>query len=343
MRSIHRAGSGTALALVLASWTAALAEEGSTVQVRRGELRERIPATGVLLARRTTKLGPQVSGRVLEVLVDVGDEVREGDSVVRLDPAMFQIEVAQRDAELAAAQASLDEAEAEYQRMKALWEKPEGQEPSVPRKQFDDAKARQAGATARHRQAQETLRLANERLAETIVRAPYDSVVSKRLVDPGEPVTSAPIVHLLEVQDVATLHLEFSLPQDLLASVGKGSIVEFDVEGVGQGFEGQVAFVFPAIEESTRSFRCRVVVPNGDARFRPGLLARVLVVVRAVEGALVVPREALSPAAGGWEVRVVEGDREAARAVKIGVATDEAVEVLEGLQEGERVRLPSHR
>ena len=58
---------------------------------------------------------------------------------------------------------------------------------------------------------------------------------------------------------------------------------------------------------------------------------------------IVVAIDAKRRAAGGWEVRVVEGDREAARAVKIGVATDEAVEVLEGLQEGERVRLPSHR
>ncbi len=343
MKSMRRAGGWTALALVLASWTTAQAEDTRIAEVRRGAVRERIPATGVLLARRTTKLGPQVSGRVLEVLVDVGAEVHEKDPVVRLDPAMFEIEVAQREAELAAAQASLDEAEAEFQRMRALWEKPEGQEPSIPRKQFDDAKARQAGATARHRQAQETLRLANERLAETTVRAPYDAVVSKRLVDPGEPVTSAPIVHLLEVQDVKALHLEFSLPQDLLASVRKGSIVEFDVEGVGQGFEGQVAFVFPAIEESTRSFRCRVVVPNDDARYRPGLLARVRVVVRVVEGVVVVPREALSPAAGGWEVHVVEGDHEVARAVKIGLATDEAVEVLEGLMEGDRVRLPSQR
>ncbi len=341
MRSGRRATGGAALALATVMCGLAWAEEARVAEARRATVRERIPATGVLRASRTTQLGTQVSGRVAEVLVDVGALVREKDPLVRLDTAMFEIEAAQREAELDAANASLDEADAEFQRMKALWEKPEGQEPSVPRKQFDDAKARRAAALARVKLAEETLRLANERLAETIIRAPYDAVVTRRLVHPGEPVTSAPIVHLLEVQDVKTLHLELSLPQELLAAVRKGSIVEFDVEGVGEGFEGEVALVFPAIEETTRSFRSRVVVPNGEGRLRPGLLARVRVVVRERKDVLVVPREALSAAGGGWEVRVVDGEGDAARAVVVGLTTESEVEIVEGLREGERVRLPS--
>lgn len=343
MRSGRRAGGWAASVFVLCLWGAAAGEEGRVVEVRRGALRERIPATGVLRPRRSTQLGPQVSGRVAEVLVDVGQEVHEKDVLVRLDPDMFTIEVAQRRAELDAAQASLDEAEAEFQRMKALWEKPDGQEPSVPRKQFDDAKARRAGAAARHKQAEEALRLAEERLSETEIRAPYDAVVSRRLVHPGEPVTSAPIVYLLEVQDVKALHLEFSLPQELLGVVRKGTIVEFDVEGVGEGFEGEVDVVHPAIEEATRSFRSRVVVPNEQGRFRPGLFARLRVVVREVKNVLLVPRAALHADRGGWGVSVVGEGGDATRVVAVGRVTESEAEIVEGLREGERVRLPSGR
>jgi RND family efflux transporter MFP subunit len=321
--------------------TQATAPRGEWVSVRRGTIRSAVPAVGVLRARQTTKLGPQVSGRVEKVIVDVGDVAKKGQELVRLDPVFFEIERSQRAADLEAAKAALWEAETQYTRMKNLWEKPEGKEPSIPKKLFDDAKARFDGARARLTQAQEALRYAEERLRETVIRAPYDAVVTQRLVDAGEPVTSTPVTHLLEVQEVGTLDLEFSLPQELLSRVRIGTPVTFEAEGVeGAKGEGEVAVVFPAVDEASRSFRLRVVVPNPSGLYRPGMLLRVRAVDREVKDALVLPRKAVTETASGWQALAANSETPVARAIRLGVVTEAEVEVKEGLREGEKVLVP---
>ncbi|GMU82405.1 MAG: hypothetical protein AMXMBFR47_22760 [Planctomycetota bacterium] len=354
--------------------------------VQRRTLQQFTPAVGSFRARQTTSLGPQVAGRVLDVLVDVGVIVQTGQELVRLDPELFQIEVEQRSADLETshakakgaeetlktlhadvqvAKAALAEAELEHNRMKNLWEKPSGETPSIPKQRYDIAFFALEQAKARHRaaesrvseqeakvkemeagvkQAEEAVRHAQERLDETIIRAPYHAIVTKRLVDPGEPVTATPITRLLEVQDIARLYLEFSLPQELLSVVRTGTPVTFGAEGVDSAeSSGEVATVFPAIDEATRSFRCRTIVENTNQRFRPGMLCRVQVISREAPDALAVPRAALRSAASGWKVIVSNDGHPVERIVQIGLLTDEWAEVKDGLRDGDKVLLPSGR
>lgn len=356
-----------------ASWAAALPRT----------LREEFPAVGSFRARQSTRVGAEVSGEVARVLVDVGDRVVAGQPLVELDRTFFEIEVAQRKAEVDSAKArqesaaqAIKTARAELEharaavgeanlllgRMKALWEKPDGQAPSIPKSRYDaavfgareaaaryrsaesrvaEAQARSAEATVGVARAAQALRYSEERLAKTVIQAPFAGVISARLVDPGEPVTATPVTHLLEVQETATLYLEFSLPQELLARVREGTRVRYAAEGVEGSGEGEIAVVFPTIDETTRSFRCRVVVANASGHLRPGLLARVHVTTRAVEDALVIPRAALGAGEGGWIVRVDAGDGQvAARPVDVGLMTEREVEVLSGLTHGERVLIP---
>ncbi len=244
-------------------------------------------AVGTLRARRSTRVGPQVAGRVQAVEVEVGDRVREGEVVVRLDPTLFEIEVAQSEAAaeaargaLAAAVADLEQKERELRRQADLLARGSGSP-----KDHDDAlagyaqalgtRAERAGKLA---EAEQRVRWAQQRLDETQVRAPYAGAVTARLVDPGEPASAAPVTHLLEIQEVDRLYLEFSLPQELLAEVRAGTALEFQVEGGVAGWRtGHVAVIFPAIDEATRAFRCRAEIDNTDGLLAPGLLARVRV------------------------------------------------------------------
>ncbi len=318
--------------------SASPAPRGEWVIVNRGTIRSSVPAVGMLRARQTTKLGSQVSGRVELVLVDVGDVVKKGQELVRLDPVFFGIERSQRVADLDAAKAALWETETQHTRMKNLWEKPQGKEPSIPKKLYDDAKARFDAAQARVKQAEEALRYADERLRELVIRAPYDGVVTRRLVDPGEPVTSTPVSHLIEIQEVGTLDLEFSLPQEMLSRVRAGTHVTFEAEGVPETKgSSQVAVVFPAVEEATRSFRSRVTVPNPSGIYRPGMLIRVWVVDQEVKDALLLPRKAVTETAQGWQVLASNSESPVRRPIKLGLVTDTLVEVKDGLREGDRV------
>ncbi|HVP12759.1 MAG TPA: efflux RND transporter periplasmic adaptor subunit [Phycisphaerae bacterium] len=318
-----------------------------TVDVRRETLRQYAPAVGSFRARQSTRIGPQVTGRVQEVLVNVGDIVSKGQVLLRLDPSFFQIDVEQNKAAVDAAQAALANAavdvadsEREMNRRLELFGRDAGST-----KERDDAIAARDRAIANHAEkaaklaeAKRKLDYAQQQLDETRIRAPFDGAITARLVDPGETAALMPPTQLVEIQEVGVLYLEFSLPQELLDVVGAGTPMEFEVEGVKNGGgSGMVAVVFPAIDAATRSFRCRAIIENQDRKYQPGLLAQVKVVTREVKDALVVPRTALSQTASGWQTVVAVDGRPVTRPVDIGLITDDWAEVLGGLAEGDRV------
>jgi membrane fusion protein (multidrug efflux system) len=305
---------------------------GSWVKARKIATKREVTSAGTFKARQSSRLGSQVSGRVEQVLVDVGDAVKAKQELVRLDRTLFAIEVDQRKADVAAAQVAVDEAELNFTRMKNLFEKPQGEQPSVPRKLYDDAKSRKDGAAAKLRQEEEKLRFAAQRLKETIILAPYDGVVTARLVDPGEAVLAAPATSLLEIEDVGSLELEFALAQELLSRIAKGTQVAFDVEGIAGGpFAGGIEVVYPMVDRASRTFRCRVLVENGKGLFRPGLLAQVKIGVGGGD-VVVVPR----PAVVDGKVRTRAGSTP----VGTGAGYGDDVEIVSGLKDGDEVFVP---
>ncbi len=358
----------------------AVRAEGHWVHVRRGHLQRVLQATGSFRAAQITMVASQVAGRVREVLVKEGDVVRRGQELVHLDSTLLGIELDQRkaavaraeagleslrqhirsgDAEIVRAEAALKDADLQWNRMRNLWEKPEGDAPSIPRKLYDDAMMRREQAAAalgverserseseaRLREAEvgmketrEAERYAEERLREAVIVAPYDGSVVRRFVHPGEMITSTPVVHLLELQETTALHLDFPLPQTLISRVKEGTAVRFRVDGTSRNGAGKVAVVLPQVDERTRSFWCRIVIDNADGAWRPGLLAQVE--VDADPGAserLLVPTAALARVAGGWQVQASNDDHPKPRTVHIGEQTAEETEILEGLADTDRV------
>jgi len=308
------------------------------VEVRRARVRRETACVGELRARRTTRVGAQVSGRVDEVLVREGDAVTAGQELVRLDTTTFALEIAVREAEREVMVVARTDASLQFERIRALWDKPAGEEPSIPRKQFDDAKARLSTAEVHVKLADAALELARRRLTDAVIRAPYDGIVTRRFVDPGQPVTSAPVTELLEIRDVASLDLEFRLPQRMLSRVSAATVLLWEIEGVADGRgESTLSLILPDLDEATRTFRCRTVLPNPDGRLRPGLLARVRVVEDSPREALYIPAAAIVSSQRGPSVRVLEGGRPALRPVRTGESWGDFLEVLEGLSPGDRI------
>jgi len=168
-------------------------------------------------------------------------------------------------------------------------------------------------------------------------------VVTKHMVDPGEPVNSAPITYVVEVQEVEQLDLEFSLPQDMLSRVRKGTPLTYDVDGVANGRgRGTISIIYPSLDEATRSFRCRATIENPELKFKPGMLAQVVVLEGPTSAGLTVPRRAMTRAGESWQIRVEERDGKAVlRNVRVGNVTEQSAEILEGLRAGERVWVPA--
>jgi len=343
-----KAAPPAAPAAVVASQNVTAAPARPTAEVRRETLRRCAPAVGSFRARQTTKLGPQVSGRVQQVLVDVGDLVKQGQVLVRLDPTFFEIDVQQNKAAVEASEGALASlavdvanAEREMKRQLDLFEQGAGstKERDDAVTAYDRAVANRAEKAGRLAEAQKRLEYVQQQLEETQIRAPYDGAITARMVDPGESATMMPPTQLVAIQEIGVLYLEFALPQELLGSVSVGAPLQFEVEGVPDGAAtGTVAVIFPAVDEMTRSFYCRAVIENPRRKYQPGLLARVNVVLQEVKDALVVPRTALSQTASGWQALVAAEDGPpVVTPVEVGLMTDDWAQVLKGLTEGERV------
>ncbi|MCC6739804.1 MAG: efflux RND transporter periplasmic adaptor subunit [Planctomycetia bacterium] len=318
---------------------AAAAADEEAVEVKASRPRRETACVGELKARRTTRLGAQVSGRVAEVLVEEGAVVKEKQELVKLDAATFELEADVKEREMESAIVARTDAEVQFARLKAMWEKPAGEEPSIPRKQYDDAKARLDAAIANVRLAEAALKVSRQKLADAVIRAPFDGVVTRRFVDPGQPVTSAPVTDLVEVRDVAELDLEYVLPQAMLARVDEKTPVAWEIDGAAPG-ESAVGKILPDVDEATRTFRCRTSVKNADGKLRPGLLARVRVIETAPRDALYVPATAIVPSAAGPTVRILDGGKPAVRPVRTGAAWGDFVEITEGLAAGDRLLVP---
>lgn len=316
---------------------------GNWVPVKRDTIYDLIPAVATFRAKQMTKLGSQVAGRVEAVMVDVGDKVKKGQELVRLERSFFEIEIDQRKAELEAAQASLADAKARLDRAKELWG--DGKSAPISRQELDAAQTMYNVDEAKIHQAEKALRFAEERMKETVIRAPYDGVISQRLVHPGEPIQAMFVTSLLEIQEISTLEMAFALPQEAFQNAKLGMPVLFRVDGMeGYVGSGVLDTIFPAADENTRSVRCRVWVKNDDLRLRPGLLGEAGVVKREIKNALAVPRAALTQTSSGWRVKVLEEGKIVDRDVKIGLMSllDNA-EVKEGLKEGDLVLMPEKR
>jgi membrane fusion protein (multidrug efflux system) len=213
--------------------------------------------TGSIQPERKADLRAEISAVVLQVLKDNGDAVRRGDVLARLDPTAIRdnLQSAQDNARNAAQ--SLDQAERNLQRLKTL--RASGM---TSLQALDDAEVRRNGATSELSASQARAVLAGQQLERTLVRAPFDGVVSERKVSAGD--TAAIGKELLKVIDPASMRFAGRVSADKIGVVAVGQPVSFRINGyAGQAFRGKVTRVDPSANEVTR--QVEVLVSFVDA------------------------------------------------------------------------------
>jgi membrane fusion protein (multidrug efflux system) len=212
---------------------------------------------GSIQPERKADLRAEISAVVLQVLKDNGDAVRRGDVLARLDPTAIRdnLQSAQDNARNAAQ--SLDQAERNLQRLKTL--RASGM---TSLQALDDAEVRRNGATSELSASQARAVLAGQQLERTLVRAPFDGVVSERKVSAGD--TAAVGKELLKVIDPASMRFAGRVSADKIGVVAVGQPVSFRINGyAGQAFRGKVTRVDPSANEVTR--QVEVLVSFVDA------------------------------------------------------------------------------
>ena len=290
-------------------------------------------AEALIEAVRQSTVSAQIAGRIVELRFDVGDYVKKGEVIARIDERAVSQAEAASVAQVREAQAALANARAQYERSKQL----------LAQKFISQAALDQSEAAYKSAQARVSALLAGagqaatERSFATII-APYSGVVSARHVELGEMAT--PGKPLLTGFDPSTLRVVANVPQAEVAAIQAGAKARVEVPSLGRWVDVKNIVIVPSADPRTHTTRIRLELPADVRGVYPGVYARAhFVIGRALK--LLVPRAALVRRSEVTAVYVIGADgAPRLRQVRLGDAADENfVEVLAGLQAGERVAL----
>lgn len=286
--------------------------------------------TGSVAAARRVEPGTKILGRVDQLAVEEGQEVRRGQLLVQLEDADLRAAVAQAEASVAMADAQLENVRAQQARMQELHGRG-----SVTDKNLEDAVAGLRVAEAQVQQAKANVTAARATLAYARVTSPFDGVVVGKFVEEGD--MARPGTPLVVVEDVSTVDVVAQVPEARIAGRSRGETVR--VEVLGQTYDAPIERLVPAADAASRTFRIEVKLDNESGALKSGMFARV-----GLEGGttetLVLPALALverGQLRGAWIVG--EDGTASVRWLRLGAETQQGIEILSGLEGGERVIL----
>lgn len=272
----------------------------------------------VIEAVNRATVSAQVSGTVTELNFDVDDYVEKGAVILRFRDT-------QQRAAVNAAQARFEEARAEYRRMEEIYGKG-----LVAKSDFDKAEAALESAKA-------ALQQARERLQHTVVRAPFSGIVVERHIEPGE--TANPGQPLMTGLSLEHLRAVAHVPQRDIGAVRQHAKARVVLDRNGDSLQGQELTISPYADPKSHTFKVRVVMPPGQHGVYPGMFTKVAFVT-GEERRLVIPAQAVVRRSEVTAVYVLDGDGIRFRQIRVGrELEDQRVEVLAGLEAGERVAL----
>ncbi|HTH24384.1 MAG TPA: efflux RND transporter periplasmic adaptor subunit [Vicinamibacterales bacterium] len=313
--------------------------------LKRGKVSAFLTVVGNLIGEQTVDIAPRTGGRLLDVNVKLGDRVRRGQVLAKVEDREIVEQVRQAEASQEVSKATIRQREADlkvaelnFERSKNLY-----QRQLLAKQALDDAESRYMAAVAQFDLSKAQLMQNDSRLQElrinlqnTQVVSPVDGFVGKRSVDPGAMVNTNTAI--ASVVDISKMRLVANVVEkDLrMVSAGDAAVVEVDAYP-GEKFNGKIARVSPVLDPSTRTAAMEVEIPNGDYRLKPGMYARINLTIEEHDKALVMPKTAIvdyQNQRGVWVPN--ESERAMFVPLKLGIENSEQIEVVGGMEEGAR-------
>ena len=340
--------------------------------VERGSLEDTVLASGVIQAYKLINVGAQVSGQVKRLHVKLGDKVSQGQLVAEIDSATqsnslldAQAALANAQAQRNAKQAQLVKVEADLQQQAALAQQGFIAESALLTAQtaVKSARADVAAMDAQVQQYAVRSKTAGTNLSYTRIVAPMDGVVVAIVTDEGQTLNANQTTPtIIKLADLSTMTIQAQISEADVPRVQAGMEAWFTILGEpDKRYRATMRAIEPGpIDIATSSTQAAagtsanaiyynglLDVPNPDGKLRISMTAQVSIVLQKIDNTLLLPSGALTRtrgvkgAPGGYTVRVIKGDageqKIEERAVKIGLNNRVQAQVLEGLQEGERV------
>lgn len=337
----------------------------TTATVGHMSVERRADLSGTLVSPGQAKVSSEVAGIVRDVAVELGSEVRAGDTLVRLEPRELALALERADSALTQVEAQLgmerrqpqppadeqiasvrqaranrDDAKAAFDRAanlnsRGLVSNVDKDAAETRYKVMDAAYAsaldngRVLRATLQDRRA--SYELAVKKLNDAVIKAPVAGSVSERVVQPGEFIREN--TQVATIVQVNPLKLRTSIQEKFAAAIHKDQAVSFEVEAFpGQTFAGKVAFISPAVDQATRTFAIEVLVDNPDRQLKPGFFAKGNVALKRDDNVMSAPDDAVSTLAGVSTVYVIDKGKARQQIVTLGAHQDKQWEIVGGLK-----------
>jgi len=312
--------------------------EVTVTRVERADIQSTLSVSGTVsaLPNQDVRVSSLVPGRIARMMVAEGDRVHEGEALAKIDDRPFNDQVQQAQAAVDQAEANLENSNLNLQRNETLLERG-----IAARKDVEDARTQASVNKALLSQAEAALSLARLNLSRTEVRSPLTGMVVKRLLSVGEQVDGTAAQPVFEVANTSEVELFGNVPALYLDKIRVGQALRISADAFpGKAFQSHIVAISPAVDPSTNVGLVRIRIANGAGLLRLGMFLTAQVPLETQHNVLVAPLGAVyRDQDGNPQIYRVEGEKAEAVPVKLGLETQDRVELLSGAQEGETIIL----
>ena len=287
-------------------------------EARREAVSETLSLVGTLAANEMVEIKSETDGTVEKILFEEGAPVKGGDLLIQLDESKLAAAVAE-------AEATFNLSRVTHERSQQLY-----RDKLVSQQELD-----QAAAVLDANRA--SLDLKKRLWKDTRIHAPFSGIAGGRIVSPGQVISRN--TTLTWLVDLDIVKVEVAVPERFLGQLKVGQAVELIVAAFpGEKFRGELYFIAPAVDPATRTALVKARIPNTTRRLKPGMFANLDLTLKLKDNAVVIPEAAVMASGDRTLVYVVGADDTAQiRPVKLGIRMAGSVEVVSGLQGGERI------
>ncbi len=297
----------------------------ATAKVTRGDLARFVTISGELKPYQEIDLHAKVAGYLKYLTVDIGDQVKAGEVIAKIDTEELK-------ADFDNATAAYNDAKLNYDRLNQVIEKQPG---LLAQQDVDNAQAAYAIAKA-------NMERAKTFMDYSTITVPFDGVVTKRYADPGAMIQASgsndrqtmPVVHIAENDK---LRLDFPVPEPDVPFIKVGMPMEVTISATGQKIVGKVARTTDMVDPDTRTMETEVDVDNHDLRLTPGMYAYVNLGLENKKNVTTLPIQAVSLNGNPNVWKINDKNEIEEQPVTVGLQTADKIEILSGLKEGDQV------
>jgi len=304
------------------------AQKSDTAVVEKKQVDDILAWPGTVRSRTVANIAPRMTARIIEIKVKAGDKVKKGAVIARLDERDVKAQENAALAALAGANAQANRAKADEQRIRSLYSKE-----AATRENFDAVVARAKEVQAGVNQATSTVTEIRSHLADSLLLAPFDGIVVKRLKEPGD--MALPGVPVVTLQTSQGLRLEADVPSTCAGRYSIGMDVTVRIDTLGLTTRAQIDEISPEVDPQTRTQLIKIALPAIEG-LQPGYFGWLEQACGQHE-ALLIPASAVQHIGQLEVVKVLSEGRQLMRHIRTGKTFGDQIEVISGLHAGETV------